>query len=87
MINPPDDRMSDLKELFFESASELVEKLNEESLRLEKAPGDAETARRATDVLLRHSADDLVKIRDRESVQRSKAARPARPRNAETRVR
>lgn len=45
MTNPPDDRMSELKELFFESASELVEKLNEESLRLEKAPGDAETAR------------------------------------------
>ena len=44
-MNLPDDRMSDLKELFFESASELVEKLNEESLRLEKAPGDAETAR------------------------------------------
>ncbi|MGA9472795.1 MAG: chemotaxis protein CheA [Terriglobales bacterium] len=44
-MNPPDDRMSDLKELFFESASELVEKLNEESLRLEKTPGDAETAR------------------------------------------
>lgn len=40
-----DDRMSDLRELFFESAAELVEKLNEESLRLEKAPGDAETAR------------------------------------------
>jgi two-component system, chemotaxis family, sensor kinase CheA len=40
-----DDRMSDLRELFFESAAELVEKLNEEALRLEKAPDNAETAR------------------------------------------
>ena len=50
MSNPPDgriddDRMSDLRELFFESAAELVEKLNEEALHLEKAPGNAETAR------------------------------------------
>jgi two-component system chemotaxis sensor kinase CheA len=43
--NSPDDRMTELRELFFESASELVEKLNEEALRLEKAPGDVETAR------------------------------------------
>lgn len=45
MTNPPDDRMHELRELFFESASELVEKLNEEALRLEKTPQDAETAR------------------------------------------
>jgi len=37
--------MAELRELFFESAAELVEKLNEEALRLEKSPGDAETAR------------------------------------------
>ncbi len=37
--------MSELRELFFESAAELVEKLNEEALRLEKTPGDAETFR------------------------------------------
>ncbi len=37
--------MGELRELFFESAAELVEKLNEEALRLEKTPGDAETAR------------------------------------------
>ena len=37
--------MNELRELFFESASELVEKLNEEALRLEKIPNDAETAR------------------------------------------
>ena len=45
MSHPPDDRMNDLRELFFESAAELVEKLNEEALRLEKTPGDAETGR------------------------------------------
>jgi chemotaxis protein histidine kinase CheA len=37
--------MSELRELFFESAAELVEKLNEEALHLEKTPGDAETGR------------------------------------------
>jgi two-component system chemotaxis sensor kinase CheA len=37
--------MSELRELFFESASELVEKLNEEALHLEKTPNDVETAR------------------------------------------
>ncbi len=37
--------MNELRELFFESAAELVEKLNEEALRLEKSPKDAETAR------------------------------------------
>src|ERR1039457_898828 len=37
--------MSELRQLFFESAGELVQKLNDEALRLEKAPGDAETAR------------------------------------------
>ena len=45
MTNPPEDRMTELRELFFESASELVEKLNEEALRLEKTPADAESAR------------------------------------------
>jgi two-component system chemotaxis sensor kinase CheA len=42
---PPDDRMTELRQLFFESAGELVQKLNEEAMRLEKSPGDAETAR------------------------------------------
>jgi two-component system chemotaxis sensor kinase CheA len=42
---PPEDRMSDLRQLFFESAGELVQKLNEEALRLEKTPGDEESAR------------------------------------------
>ncbi len=37
-----DDRASELKELFFESAQELLQALNEEGLELEKKPGDAE---------------------------------------------
>ena len=45
MTVPPDDRMTELRQLFFESAGELVQKLNEEAMQLEKAPGDAETAR------------------------------------------
>jgi two-component system chemotaxis sensor kinase CheA len=42
---PPDDRMSELRQLFFESAGDLVQKLNDEAMQLEKSPGDAETAR------------------------------------------
>jgi two-component system, chemotaxis family, sensor kinase CheA len=42
---PPEDRMSELRELFFESAEELVQKLNDEALLLEKTPGDAEASR------------------------------------------
>src|ERR1700722_19685599 len=37
--------MSDLRQLFFESAGELVQKLNDEAMQLERAPGDAETSR------------------------------------------
>jgi two-component system chemotaxis sensor kinase CheA len=37
--------MAELRQLFFESAGELVQKLNDEAMRLEKSPGDAETAR------------------------------------------
>jgi two-component system chemotaxis sensor kinase CheA len=37
--------MAELRQLFFESAEELVQKLNDEAMRLEKSPGDAETAR------------------------------------------
>ena len=37
--------MSELRQLFFETAAELVQKLNDEAMQLEKAPGDAETAR------------------------------------------
>ena len=45
MSGPPEDRMAELRQLFFESAGELVQKLNDEAMRLEKSPGDAETAR------------------------------------------
>jgi len=43
--SPPEDRMTELRQLFFESAGELVQKLNDEAMQLEKAPGDAETSR------------------------------------------
>jgi two-component system chemotaxis sensor kinase CheA len=42
---PPDERMNELYQLFFESAGELVQKLNDEALSLERTPGDAETVR------------------------------------------
>jgi two-component system, chemotaxis family, sensor kinase CheA len=40
-----DDRMAELRQLFFESAQEILQALNEEALRLEKAPQDAEIVR------------------------------------------
>jgi two-component system, chemotaxis family, sensor kinase CheA len=42
---PPEDRMTDLRQLFFESAAELVQKLNDDAMQLEKLPGDTEIAR------------------------------------------
>ena len=45
MTSPPDDRMTELRQLFFETAGELVQKLNDEAMQLEKSPSDAETAR------------------------------------------
>ncbi len=45
MTLPPEDRMGELRQLFFETAGELVQQLNDEAMRLEKTPGDAETAR------------------------------------------
>jgi two-component system, chemotaxis family, sensor kinase CheA len=41
----PDDRTSELRELFFESAAELLQTLNEEGLQLEKRPEDGELLR------------------------------------------
>jgi len=41
----PDDRASELRELFFESATELLQTLNEEGLELEKRPEDEEILR------------------------------------------
>jgi len=40
-----DERMAELRELFFESAQELLQALNDEALKLEKHPGDAEIVR------------------------------------------
>jgi two-component system chemotaxis sensor kinase CheA len=40
-----DDRAAELKQLFFETASELLQSLNEETLKLEKQPGDLEIVR------------------------------------------
>jgi two-component system chemotaxis sensor kinase CheA len=45
MTNPPDERGAELRELFFETSQELLQALNEESLKLEKNPGDEETVR------------------------------------------
>ncbi|MDQ1387245.1 MAG: two-component system, chemotaxis family, sensor kinase CheA [Acidobacteriaceae bacterium] len=45
MTNPPDERGAELRELFFETAQELMQALNEESLKLEKHPGDEEIVR------------------------------------------
>ncbi|MBZ5571977.1 MAG: Hpt domain-containing protein, partial [Acidobacteriia bacterium] len=40
-----DDRGAELRELFFESAGELLQSLNDEAMKLEKRPGDPETVR------------------------------------------
>jgi two-component system chemotaxis sensor kinase CheA len=40
-----EERQSELKELFFETASELLQTLNEEGLKLERSPGDPELVR------------------------------------------
>ena len=45
MTDSPDDRGAELRELFFETAQELVQALNEEALHLEKHPGDPEIVR------------------------------------------
>jgi two-component system chemotaxis sensor kinase CheA len=42
---PPDERTRELRELFFETAQELLQALNEEALKLEKNPGDPEVVR------------------------------------------
>ncbi|MBI1741056.1 MAG: chemotaxis protein CheA [Candidatus Koribacter versatilis] len=45
MTSPPEDRMAELRELFFETAGELVQNLNEQAMQLERSPDDAETVR------------------------------------------
>ncbi len=46
MSHPPEDRSSELRALFFESASELLQALNEAGLELELRPADEEVIRR-----------------------------------------
>jgi two-component system chemotaxis sensor kinase CheA len=41
----PEERSNELRELFFETASELLQTLNDEGLQLEQHPGDAEVVR------------------------------------------
>jgi two-component system chemotaxis sensor kinase CheA len=43
--NSSDDRAAELRQLFFESAQELLQALNEDALRLEKSPADGEIVR------------------------------------------
>jgi len=45
VTSPPDERGAELRELFFETAQELLQALNEEALKLEKHPGDEEIVR------------------------------------------
>ena len=45
MTRLSDDRGAELRELFFESAQELLQSLDEEALKLEKQPGDVEIVR------------------------------------------
>src|SRR6266852_4207429 len=40
-----DERGAEMRELFFETAQELLQSLNEEALKLEKRPADAELVR------------------------------------------
>jgi two-component system, chemotaxis family, sensor kinase CheA len=45
LTHTPDERGAELREFFFETAQELLQSLNEETLKLEKQPGDVETVR------------------------------------------
>jgi two-component system, chemotaxis family, sensor kinase CheA len=44
-VSGPENPGAELRELFFETAQELLQSLNDEALKLEKQPGDAETVR------------------------------------------
>ncbi len=46
MSRPPEDRSAELRALFFESAGELLQSLNEAGLELEASPADEEVIRR-----------------------------------------
>lgn len=45
MTQLPDDRAAEMRELFFETAQELLQSLNDEALKLEKNPADEELVR------------------------------------------
>jgi len=45
VTDAPDERGAELRELFFETSQELLQALNDESLKLEKHPGHEETVR------------------------------------------
>ncbi len=45
MTQLPDDRAAEMRELFFETAQELLQSLNDEALKLEKSPADEELVR------------------------------------------
>ena len=51
MSQPLDDRASDLRELFFETAHELLQSLNEDGLALERGAGGEEAIRRVRRVV------------------------------------
>ena len=45
MSRPTDERGAELRQMFFESAQEMLQTLNDEALKLEQAPGNAENVR------------------------------------------
>src|SRR3974390_1468543 len=45
MTHSPDERGAELRDLFYETAQELLQALNDEALKLEKTPGDEEIVR------------------------------------------
>jgi two-component system, chemotaxis family, sensor kinase CheA len=45
VTDTPDERGTELRELFFETSQELLQTLNDETLKLEKQPGDEEIVR------------------------------------------
>src|SRR5579864_9026529 len=45
MTNSPDERGAELRDLFYETAQELLQALNDQALKLEKQPGDEEIVR------------------------------------------
>jgi len=51
VTQPLDERVSDLRELFFETAHELLQTLNEDGLALERGAGDQEAIRRVRRVV------------------------------------